>query len=277
MPRKFHVPSVKKFLFPIIIALFVLTTINVAYDLVLEAYAILYGTTLNPSKKAWITAGTLINQITFSASDILGDIVLFYRVYTVWGFKKKILFPLLLIILVAKAFIIVFGVYYANSEFSMGFLEKKLYVTFGTLVEYGGYPECFRWNALLDSGQGHNGAAIIELLLSFFIPFSIESGVIYPIALIVNMGLLVRLASLATISVGLAPTLIAVRVGLGSVYDNQSLSTMGSSAVIISPRTDSQRSTNHVLDEALTSSRIIPEDASASSVRDVHEKLAEVV
>ncbi|KIK64117.1 hypothetical protein GYMLUDRAFT_241324 [Collybiopsis luxurians FD-317 M1] len=75
MPQKFDVPSVKKFLFPIIIALFVLTTINIAYDLVLEVYAILYAIS-SPKEKAWIIAGQIINQIAFLISDILGDIVL---------------------------------------------------------------------------------------------------------------------------------------------------------------------------------------------------------
>jgi len=55
LPRKFHIPSIKNFIFPAIIALFVLATINVAYDLVGEAYAIIY--TIPVVEKPWMIVG----------------------------------------------------------------------------------------------------------------------------------------------------------------------------------------------------------------------------
>ncbi|KIK54457.1 hypothetical protein GYMLUDRAFT_249599 [Collybiopsis luxurians FD-317 M1] len=284
MPQKFNVPSVKKFLFPIIIALFVITTIDIAYDLVLEAYAILY-TTSNLTKRPWMIAGLIINEIAFIISDILGDIVLFYRVYAVWGFRKRILFPLALILFVAKASIIIFGVCYANSDFSIGFLEIKMLVTFTAVNAFANISM-----TLLIAGRIWWISRALQMECTSglkpgpprpwhhkTIAIIIESGVIYPIALIVDTGLQLPATSLATISVGLAPTLIAVRVGLGSTYDNQLLSTMGPSAITFSLHNDPQRSTNYVLEEALVSSRSIAEDASPSSVKDAHGKLTEVV
>ncbi|KIK64183.1 hypothetical protein GYMLUDRAFT_241371 [Collybiopsis luxurians FD-317 M1] len=293
MPRKFDIPSVKKFLFPIIIALSVLATINIAYDLVGEGYAILY-TIPFPNEKAFMIAGQCIDEITYFISDILGDIVLFHRVYAIWGSQKKITFPTFLIVLVAKVLSIIEAVIALWGLLGLSDYDKYVSVRFlwmspsfffefrdrKCLCKYiDDSFNCRIWwmSRALQAGTPsgskpgpqrrwyHKTVAIV-----------VESGVIYPIYLIVGAcGVLVNSTCLGVISVGLAPTLIAVRVGLGSAYDDQSFSTMGRSAIIFSPHDDYQRSTAHILDSALVSSRYNPEDASAASVKD--GKLSEVV
>ncbi|KAE9402524.1 hypothetical protein BT96DRAFT_937168 [Gymnopus androsaceus JB14] len=70
LPPKFHIPSVQKFIFPAIIFLFTLATINVVYDLAGEAYA-------TAVENPWMIARQFIDLITFVFADILGDSVLF--------------------------------------------------------------------------------------------------------------------------------------------------------------------------------------------------------
>lgn len=55
LPQKFHIPSVKKFIFPSIIALFAFATLNIAYNLAGEAYAIVF--TIPEVEKPWMIAG----------------------------------------------------------------------------------------------------------------------------------------------------------------------------------------------------------------------------
>lgn len=55
LPQKFHISSVKKIMFPAIITLFSLVTLNISYNLVGEAYAILY--TIPKNEKPWMIAG----------------------------------------------------------------------------------------------------------------------------------------------------------------------------------------------------------------------------
>lgn len=55
LPRKFGIPSVKRFIFPAAILLFALATINIAYDLTVERYTIVHGSLTE--KKTWINAG----------------------------------------------------------------------------------------------------------------------------------------------------------------------------------------------------------------------------
>ncbi|KIK64182.1 hypothetical protein GYMLUDRAFT_259189 [Collybiopsis luxurians FD-317 M1] len=290
LPRKFNVPSVKKIFFPIIIALFILATINTAYDLVGEGYAILYTIPLS-NEKTWMIAGQSIDELTFFISDVLGDIVLFHRVYAVWGSQKKILLPLCLIVGVAKVLNIVEAVgllwRWSDPNTSNQFprIGPKILFIFAdvnatanmlmTLLIAGRIWWISRAlqaeyaSALIPGPQRHWYYKTIAII--------IESGVIYPIYLILAALVLPNSTCLGVITVGLAPTLIAVRVGLGSTYDNQSLSTMGPSVILFSPHAESQRSTNHVLDESLISPRIMAEDANTILVKDDHEKLTEVV
>ncbi|KIK52119.1 hypothetical protein GYMLUDRAFT_265549 [Collybiopsis luxurians FD-317 M1] len=265
MPRKFEIPSVKKFFFPIIVALFVLATVNIAYDLVGEGYAILYTIPVT-GEKTWMIAGQIpwrsIDTITFAISDILGDTVLFYRVYAVWGFRKRILIPLLLIISVAKVFNILETIWSISGpidiqspltkffdkapNFDLGFSAINAFANMlmtlliagriwwiSKAVEIGytsGMKPRSKWHWY------HRTVAIIT-----------ESGVIYPIYLIVGAcSGTPNYACLGTITVGLAPTLIAVQVGLGSAYDNPSLHSMRPSFILFSPPNESQMSPVYV-------------------------------
>ncbi|KAE9399252.1 hypothetical protein BT96DRAFT_994057 [Gymnopus androsaceus JB14] len=81
LPHKFHVSSVKKLFLPIITVLFILATINITYDLVGEAYAILF--TIPAVEKPWIKAGQSIDLITFMLADILGDSVLVRQIFAI--------------------------------------------------------------------------------------------------------------------------------------------------------------------------------------------------
>ncbi|KIK64127.1 hypothetical protein GYMLUDRAFT_241331 [Collybiopsis luxurians FD-317 M1] len=236
MPRKFDVPSVKKFLFPIIIALFILTTINIAFQLMVEVYATQY-TTLDTSEKAWMIAATYISGITFSILD------------------KALLDKILVTFTVVNAFANVLMTLLIVSR--VWWISRALQMECTSGLKPAGSQQ--RWY--------HRTIAII-----------VESGVIYPILLIVDGGLTLQNSTcLGVVSIGLAPTLIAVQVGLGSAYDNQSLSKMGLLAIEFSSCADSQRATDNVLDEALMPSRSITEDAGPSSVEDAHGNLTEVV
>ncbi|KAE9406949.1 hypothetical protein BT96DRAFT_1048258 [Gymnopus androsaceus JB14] len=67
LSRKFDIPAVKKFIFPAIIVMYALTTLNIAYDLVGEAYAIMY--TISVVQKPWMITGQSVDEITFILSD----------------------------------------------------------------------------------------------------------------------------------------------------------------------------------------------------------------
>ncbi|KAF5386326.1 hypothetical protein D9757_008575 [Collybiopsis confluens] len=230
LSNKFHVKYVKNFLFPIIIALFSLATLNFAYDLAGEQYAILF--TIPVDVKPWMTAGQAIDIITYTVADILGDTVLFYRVYAVWGYKKRVLFPLLVLILVAKAFSFIYTAFIMqiaiDSAVPLKLLPSKI-----------SFPDLFfilnaianMTMTLLIAGRIWWISRSIEAGLpeqrrgwyNRTIAIVTESGLIYPIYLITEAALSggdQNAFTIGAIAVGLAPTLVAVRVGLGSAYDN---------------------------------------------------------
>ncbi|KAF9064528.1 hypothetical protein BDP27DRAFT_1333372 [Rhodocollybia butyracea] len=178
LPQKFHIWSVKKFIFPTILVVFVLATINIFYDLVGEAYAIMY--TIPLHERPWMIAG----QHFF---------VQFFRVYAVWGRKKLILLPLFLIILVTKLiglFAIICNVLALDNP-------QKYSVVNGVIVDeikrtYRGSK--FTWY--------NRTLAVVT-----------ESGVIYPLLFILELSFnFPNWSCLGTIASGLAPTLVAVRV-----------------------------------------------------------------
>ncbi|KAF5386328.1 hypothetical protein D9757_008573 [Collybiopsis confluens] len=235
LSNKFHLKYVKNFFFPVIIALFSLATLNFAYDLVGEQYAILF--TIPVDVKPWMTAGQAIDILTYTISDILGDMLLFYRVYAVWGFKKKVLLPVLVLILVAKAFSFIYTAYIMqiaiDSAVPLKLLPSKI-----------SFPDLFfMLNAianmtmtLLIAGRIWWISRFIEAELpeqrrgwyNRTIAIVTESGLIYPVYLITEAALSggdQNAFTIGAIAVGLAPTLVAVRVGLGSAYDNRTLST----------------------------------------------------
>ncbi|KAF9075353.1 hypothetical protein BDP27DRAFT_1461713 [Rhodocollybia butyracea] len=149
LPRKFHISSIKKFIFPATIVSFILATINIFYDLVGEAYAILY--MIPSNEKPWMIAGQAIDFITF----LLGDL----------GTSKDHSPTLVLD-------------HILHEIGRVWWLSREIRRT--------------RYN------------------------FKIESGVIYPLFIIIMFSsLLPNWSCLGTIVSGLAPTLIAVRVGLG--------------------------------------------------------------
>jgi len=107
-----------------------------------------------------------------------------------------------------------------------------------------------------------------------------ESGMIYPVYLTLQTILLSdpvdinipNYVCIGTIIVGLAPTLIAVRVGLGSTVDNQSLPSATLQSELIFA-THPRSPFTHVLDIAPAGD----EDISArSSIRDAEKGLREV-
>ncbi|KAE9402510.1 hypothetical protein BT96DRAFT_548295 [Gymnopus androsaceus JB14] len=243
LPRKFHIPSIKKFIFPAIIALFVLATINVAYDLVGEAYAIIY--TIPVVERSWMIAGQSIDTITFVFADLLGDLVLLYRVYAVWGFRKRVFFPMLLLIGSIKVLSILNAIALIHQLFKIpqtGF--------FGNFI-----PGLLEGSSLEWVFEIVN--AISNMLMTLMIAGRVwwlsrslrkelpsgahpshwyrrtlavvtESGVIYPVYLTIEAILSLQFnipnyVGMGSVIVGLAPTLIAVRMGLGSALDDQSL------------------------------------------------------
>ncbi|KIK54738.1 hypothetical protein GYMLUDRAFT_249256 [Collybiopsis luxurians FD-317 M1] len=293
LPRKFDIPSVKKFIFPVVIAMFVLATINIAYDLVGEGYAILYS--LPVQQKMWMIAGECIDTITFLIADILGDTILpvkFYRVYAVWGFQKVILLPLLLVMLIAKVFNVFSTVNSWSSidpHISLGslapitatseFLFMVVNALANTLMTFAIAGRVW-WisraihtleSQLLQRRWYHRTIAVV-----------IESGVIYPTYLIAEATMVcfrwnANSSCLGIISVGLAPTLIAVRIGLGSAYDNSVHLVQYSDVIFSPPSQRTQRSSVHVLGDVLVSSNHAADESQTDSAEDAQEKMSEVV
>ncbi|KIK64184.1 hypothetical protein GYMLUDRAFT_40471 [Collybiopsis luxurians FD-317 M1] len=288
LPRKFNVSSVKKFFFPAIIALFLLATINVAYDLVGEGYAILY--TWPVHQKTWMMAGQSILEITFAMSDILGDIVLLYRVYAVWGFRKKILVPLVLLLSIAKAFYIITIVTLIRSTVEPDKPFNSLVKVSSTFTLVFGVINAFTnvLMTLLIAGRVWWISRMVEAECTSLrrwyhrtIAVITESGVIYPLYIILEASLVFsplwvpNPATVAIITAGLAPTLIAVRVGSGSAYDNQSLHTvMQHSNMRYSAHAESRRSPDFVFNDALVASDNAFEN---SSIEDIQEKVDSIV
>ncbi|KAF5383995.1 hypothetical protein D9757_006972 [Collybiopsis confluens] len=232
IPRKFHVPFVRTILYPILVALFVLSTINVVYDMAVEEYAILDAGPVN--NKPWMTAGVSILEISFAISDILGDLVLFYRVYAVWGYRKRILYPLLVIVLVAKVFNLAFVASVIRTmvsskpfqllrpislSFSGFFLTINAFANLLMTVLIGSRV----WWILKTIDSRSVSGLRRRRWLHQTIAIMTETGIIYPVYLIVEAPL--PLPNCTALGIGLAPTLVAVRVGLGRAYDNQSLRT----------------------------------------------------
>ncbi|KAF5364719.1 hypothetical protein D9757_012493 [Collybiopsis confluens] len=290
LPNRFHVSSVKIFFFPVIIVLFVLATLNFFYDLVGEAYAILF--TIPVNVKPWMTAGETIDTLTYSIADILGDMLLFYRVYAVWGYRKKVLFPLLLLILVAKAFNVIYTAITIQDAIDV---DKPLKL----LPTKLSFPDLFFiLNAIanmsmtlmiagrvwwisrtIQSGTGrqsqnrwyHRTIAIIT-----------ESGLIYPVYLITEAALSaddLNPTTIGIIAVGIAPTLVAVRVGSGSAYDNRSLDSMKHEQVsTFRPGLRSFRGPDFAIsDSDMQRSSNLVDNSSADSVQGIREEADKLV
>ncbi|KIK54739.1 hypothetical protein GYMLUDRAFT_893540 [Collybiopsis luxurians FD-317 M1] len=293
LPRQFDTPSAKNFFFPVIIALFVLATINITYDLVGEGYAILY-TIPTTDEKTWMIAGQSIDLITFAISDFLGDFVLLHRVYTVWGSQKRIFFPILFIVFVAKAFNIIqtviavwspiddnktFNSLNITPDFWFLFMVINAFVnTLMTLMIAGRVW----WISRAVHNRYPSGPSQLPQQHWYCRTIAVvtESGIIYPTYLIVE-ALLVNLpvpvpnsSCLGAISVGLAPTLIAVRVGLGSAYNIQSLK---QSDIVFMPYVESRRSPSYVSDGGLVSSTHAIKNFDRNSAEDIRDKTGQIV
>ncbi|KIK64226.1 hypothetical protein GYMLUDRAFT_259219 [Collybiopsis luxurians FD-317 M1] len=109
-----------------------------------------------------------------------------------------------------------------------------------------------------------------------------ESGVIYPLCLVAISPLLFLSAApgsnpttLAVITMGIAPTLIAVRIGSGSTYEDQPVhNKTRQSEVVLSSHIESPRSApSYTLNDRLVSSRHAPRDSSTDSFGYVRENL----
>jgi len=229
LPRKFHISPVKRFIFPTIIARFLLATLNIFYDLVGEVYAVL--DTIPPNERPWMIAGQSIDLATFVLADILGDAILLYRVYTLWGPRKWILLPLVLVMLTTKLLSIIAVIIRV-----LALDDPRKYEAVNVKVS-----DDFRiWFSFILSNVCMN--TLMTLLIAgrvwwisrctqsgTFTPWFnrtlaivTESGVIYPLILILILSLNPpNYSCTGTIATGLAPTLIAVRVGLGSSFDDE--------------------------------------------------------
>ncbi|KAE9407746.1 hypothetical protein BT96DRAFT_971130 [Gymnopus androsaceus JB14] len=128
LPRKIGIPSVKRFIFPAAILLFALATINIAYDLTVERYTIVHGSLTE--KKTWINVGRCVDISTYILADILGDSVLFFRVYAVWGFRKRVLLPTLLLLVLTK----VLGILAAITQVYLLVRGKERYTGFFSTI-----------------------------------------------------------------------------------------------------------------------------------------------
>ncbi|KAF9078757.1 hypothetical protein BDP27DRAFT_1310138 [Rhodocollybia butyracea] len=234
LPKKFHISSIKKFIFPATIASFILATINLSYDLVGEAYAILY-TIPTSNEEPWMIAGQAIDLTTFLLGDVLSDAILFYRVYAVWGPRKAILLPLFLIIFFTKliGFIAVICnilvltdpqryaiISHVDTELFCDFSLVNACVNILMTLLIAGRV----WWLSREIRHTHYNFRYLSWY-SRTLAVVIESGAIYPIFNIgiVSTNQVPNWTCLGTIVSGLAPTLIAVRVGLGRSFDDDSI------------------------------------------------------
>ncbi|KAF5376386.1 hypothetical protein D9757_008656 [Collybiopsis confluens] len=253
LPRKFDVAAVKMFFFPSIIALFFFASLNIAFDLIAEMHYLL-APSLLVNEKPWMVAATaFIIEVTFFLSDILGDTILIYRVYAVWGFRKKILFPILLIMFGVKVFelIVVASVvreYTVPSKPSTKILTWNMIRKF---TEIFGFVNAFAnlLMTLLIAGRVWWISKTCATRCRWHyrtIAIITESGIIYPLYLTISGSIMAAAlevpspASKGVIAMGLGPTLIAVRVGLGSAYDHQSLFAARSSDISLSTDIESR-------------------------------------
>ncbi|KIK64224.1 hypothetical protein GYMLUDRAFT_40515 [Collybiopsis luxurians FD-317 M1] len=108
-----------------------------------------------------------------------------------------------------------------------------------------------------------------------------ESGVIYPVCLVAISPLLflsvipdANPTTLAVITMGIAPTLIAVRIGSGSAYENQTLHTLRQSEAVLSSYF-SRSEASYVFNDGLVSSRHVVKESGSSSIRYVREDLGD--
>ncbi|KAE9392807.1 hypothetical protein BT96DRAFT_260490 [Gymnopus androsaceus JB14] len=235
LPRKFYIPSVKKFIFPSIIALFALATLNIVYDLVGEAYAI--GYTIPEVEKPWMIVGQFVDSITFVFADILGDSVLFYRVYAVWGSRMRVLFPMLLLIVSIKTLGIlaaIVQIHYLFNEPQTGFFNPSINPGLWFVFTIVNAALSMKFMTGIIAGRVWWISRTIRKESSSFenhlstwsyrtLAVITESGMIYPVyltaeAILVSQFNIPNYVSMGTIVVGIAPTLIAVRVGTGERY-----------------------------------------------------------
>ncbi|KAF5376337.1 hypothetical protein D9757_008660 [Collybiopsis confluens] len=245
LPRKFNVPAVKMFFFPAIIALFFFATLNIVLNLVIEMDSILDLGEVK-EKPNLIIVAVFIVEITFTLSDVLGDMILFCRVYAVWGSRKEVLFPLLAVLLIAKAFELIV----VATTIQMT-IPKKLTFSSRVVTFYRAFVYVFAFvNAFANLSMTVLIASRVlwisrrcGLKLRWYhrtIAVITESGIIYPLFLIIEGAMITTSlrppspTTIGVISMGLGPTLIAVRVGSGSAYDHQSLRVAQSSHIVLS-------------------------------------------
>ncbi|KAF5376372.1 hypothetical protein D9757_008632 [Collybiopsis confluens] len=275
LPRKFNVPAVKIFFFPAIIALFLFATLSIAFNLMVEMNNILALSGVDKRPRL-ITAAVYIGEVTFALSDILGDMILFYRVYAVWRFRKKTLLPLLVILFVAKGahsqntllFFVLFNHFHPPPPLVFEiivvvasihiYLPIKLAFSSRILTLYRVFVYIFSFvnafaNLLMTvmiAGRVWWISRQCGLKLRWYhrvVAAVAESGVIYPLFLIIMGSINVtslkapKPTTLGVIAMGLGPTLIAVRVGSGSAYDDESLRAGQTSEIVLSTVLESQR------------------------------------
>ncbi|KAJ7585304.1 hypothetical protein C8J56DRAFT_1166417 [Mycena floridula] len=164
-------------------------------------------------------------KVPFFVSNLLADSVVIYRCYLVWGMRKRIvMFPVFAYICTIASFPLQFS---PDIDFAQAGLYAFLAATFLTnLVAVGLTAGRIWWitekaQALLSeqTKKRYNTATAVIL----------ESGIIYPLLLLVvviiafafggSLGNSVFIGLIYQV-VGIAPTLIIVRVGLGVTHDN---------------------------------------------------------
>ncbi|KAF5376387.1 hypothetical protein D9757_008657 [Collybiopsis confluens] len=159
---------------------------------------------------------------------VIKDMILFYRVYAVWGFRKKVLLPVFSTVLVSKgAESGVRRVSSASYPACTVFLVLELIVIATRIRDSASPDKPFSYQVLT---LVHKSSPIFGFVNAFA-----NSLMTLMIASRVPSS-----ATLGVIAMGLGPTLIAVRVGLGSAYDHRSSDTAQSSAVLLSTDIESQ-------------------------------------
>ncbi|KAJ7579904.1 hypothetical protein C8J56DRAFT_963819 [Mycena floridula] len=162
-------------------------------------------------------------KILYFVSNLLADAVVIYRCYLVWGMSKRvIIFPILAYILTIASFPLQFS---SDGTLGDAGIIAGLCMTFiANLLAVGLTGGRIWWitrqaQALLSdkTKERYNSATAVIL----------ESGILYPVALLLAVITFFTggpsawvFVALIHQLVGIAPTLIIVRVGLGVTHDN---------------------------------------------------------
>ncbi|KAJ7585292.1 hypothetical protein C8J56DRAFT_950300 [Mycena floridula] len=220
--------------FTFIVALYSLATVHMVLmsTLAFKFDGILLGYSAFIQSLGWdhsfhlptVLALSLALKVLFLVSNLLADTILIYRCYLVWGRNRRV------IILPALGYIctiVFFGVQFASdSTAGLAAVIAFLAATFVTnLITVGLTAGRIWWiarksRALLGLTTKRRYSTAIAVVL--------ESGIVYPVMLFAGTMTLITGGSIGTWifvgiiyqAVGIAPTLVIVRVSLGVTHDD---------------------------------------------------------